>query len=150
MNEALRIQQEIKKYEGELVVDSEKLIDEDVSSNGRRIYHGDTLEEKQIRNVLDVALEADCVEVISNFIKYQIGRARQDEKWKFGGFGDALINKVSQGGFIYKIANEKIVPTLRQKDRTGQYNLNPVWLKLVRLYLGYLNRHFYYRKNENQ
>jgi hypothetical protein len=142
MNESLRIQNAIKKHESELIKDAQKLVDD---SN---IFKNDNFEESQLRNVLEVANQTECVEVVENFILYQIGRDAKDKdkwKWKFNEFGESLVKKIKESGKVYGIA-DKIVKELKQRDSKGTYNLDEVWLKLTCLYLGYLNRYFIYRK----
>ena len=138
MNEAIRIQNAIKKHEGELVKDAQKLVD------GSNIFKSSDFEESQLRNVLEVANQTECVEVVENFILYQIGRDTSGKKWKYRGFGKSLVDKIKSEK-VYGNA-DKIVKELKRKDSKGNYDLDEVWLKLTRLYLGYLNRYFIYRK----
>ncbi len=135
MNETLKIQNAIKKHEGELVKDAQQLVDD---SN---IFKSGDFEESQLRNVLEVANQTECVEVVENFILYQIGRDSSGKKWKYRGFGESLVDKIKSGR-VYGIT-DKIVKELKLQDS----KVDEVWLKLTRLYLGYLNRYFIYRKN---
>ena len=138
MSEILKIQKAIKEHESELVKDAQKLVDD---SN---IFKNENFEESQLRNVLEVANQTECVEVVENFILYQIGRDSNDKKkwkWKYNGFGKSLVDKIKESEIVYGIADE-IVKELKLKDS----KIDGVWLKLTRLYLGYLNRYFIYRK----
>ena len=51
------------------------------------------LERSQFDNVLGVATESGSVEVVKNFIRYQIGR-KDGAGWRHGGFGLGLIEDV--------------------------------------------------------
>ncbi|MFV9504099.1 MAG: hypothetical protein AB4911_05980 [Oscillochloridaceae bacterium umkhey_bin13] len=51
-----------------------------------------SLEESQLRNLLNVAVRYPQVEVIANFIRYQIGRKERDWGVKPGDFGHAVIS----------------------------------------------------------
>ncbi|MBC8234826.1 hypothetical protein H8E77_35220 [bacterium] len=135
MNETLKIQNAIKKHEGELVEDAQQLVDDSNIFNKSADF-----EESQLRNVLEVANQTECVEVVENFILYQIGRDSSGKKWKYGGFGESLVDKIKSGR-VYGIS-DKIVKELKLQDS----KVDEVWLKLTRLYLGYLNRYFIYRK----
>jgi len=144
----MKKQREIKQKSGELIRKAQELIDKEV--NGLHIYDKktegnkkkDILEENQIRNVLDVALVADCEEVIEVFIKYQIGRSGENSKWRFGNFGELLVKSMKKD--IYDIAAQ-IAGELQLSD--NEIEINDIWLRLIKLYLGYMNRYFYYKKN---
>jgi hypothetical protein len=133
MQQRLQIQNEIKKIEGKLITKAMELID------SKQPFQ--SMEENQIRNVLDVALMTDCVEVIDVYIKYQIGRSKPNEKWRFGNFGDSLIIQIKE----LKEKAKEIADFSEIKTA-----IEPIWLQLTRLYLGHLNHYFYYRKKERE
>ncbi|MDQ1328841.1 MAG: hypothetical protein QG641_2127 [Candidatus Poribacteria bacterium] len=111
------------------------------------------MEENQIRNVLDVASESLHVEVVTNFIRYQIGRSGIGEKWQYGDFGEKVIKDIESGivkecakSAVYK-TTEEIMKSIGSVD---QEHLNSIaYVRLTALYLGYLNRAFYYCKKGN-
>jgi hypothetical protein len=166
MQKQLRIQSEIRKREGDLITDVQRLIDCPYACRRGRdgriescekydpdkhagvlreyIYTGKILEEKQMRNVLDVALETGCVEVIEVFIKYQIGRSSGYTGWKFGDFGKCLAQRIGKDGFVHREAGE-IARKLKVNDR-----IDSIWLQLTQLYLGHLNRYYYYQKKKDE
>lgn len=127
----LQIQNKIRDTEGKLITKAMELID------SKQPFL--SMEENQIRNVLDVALMTDCVEVVDVYIKYQIGRSKPNEKWRFSNFGDSLIIQIKE----LKEKAKEIADFLKIKT-----DMDPIWLQLTRLYLGHLNRYFYYRKKE--
>jgi hypothetical protein len=95
------------------------------------------LEDKQIRNVIAVADDTQSVAVVDNFIKYQIGRSKENEGWRFGenggvGFGEALREDLAQ---LREWAWQKA---------TGEVTAEDLEIRLVRRYLGYLARYFKY------
>ncbi|MHA1796770.1 MAG: hypothetical protein ACTSUK_11715 [Promethearchaeota archaeon] len=138
MKEKLKIQKAIKKQEGGLVTDAKKLIET------TKIFDKDKgLEEGQIRNVLNVALESDCVEVVENFIYYQIGRSK---KWSFNKFGESLAMKIrkNEKDSTYETAKQIVLEAGIKENK--EHWINDTWHQLTKLYLGYLNRYFYYQK----
>ncbi len=144
----LQLRRQLDIYEGDLVEGAQKLIDR------YKIYKKKhDMEENQIRNVLNVAANTKSVEVIEAFIQYQIGRSKENTKWasKSEGnticFGDALICELEklQGG------NEKVNASIIAREVDAANDLrrhNEIWWRLARLYLGYLNWYFIYRKKE--
>ena len=104
------------------------------------------MEENQIRNVLDVAVESNHVEVVTNFVRYQIGRSDAGKKWQYRNFGESVIQDIEQG--IVKecasLASQKAFDEIiKRKGNVDQRSLNDIaYAKLTALYLGYLNRAF--------
>ena len=101
----------------------------------------DKMEVNQIQNLLAVAQETDSVEVVKNFIRYQIGRDGGRASWgrsmKGPAFGDRLIDELDK---LEKIA-KSIVPA-----DSDSLLAERAWMKLCRLYIGHLRRYFYYKK----
>lgn len=112
--------------------------------------HRTAMEESQFRNLLNVALETSSVDVITNFIRYQIGRS--PNVWGRGAkdFGPTLIRDIETGE-VYKAA-EHIKQDLGQK--VGADHVDEVfqraYLRLTRLYLGYAMRVFYFCKKREE
>jgi hypothetical protein len=98
---------------------------------------GAKMKDNQLRNLLNVSVETDSIEVIRNFIRYQMGRSRQE--WK-SEFGQNVLDTITTKLFDVTATCLKTLPEeLRTKDFEKQ-----IYLKLTRLYLGYLQRSFYY------
>lgn len=96
------------------------------------------LEDKQIRNLMAVAEQTQSVAVVDNFIKYQIGRK---EEWRSGG----------NGGFGEAIRKDLAWLQNTAKDRAkGGVKAEELAIRLVRRYLGYLNRHFKYVQTQQE
>jgi hypothetical protein len=95
------------------------------------------LEDKQIRNVMAVADETHSVAVVDNFIKYQIGRHKENEGWRFSG-------KEGQGfGEVVREDLASLRETAKRQE-SDQVKAEELAIRLVRRYLGYLNRYFKY------
>jgi hypothetical protein len=109
------------------------------------VLRNDTrLEENQLRNLVNVALESGSVEVVVNFIRYQIGRSGNAWGTREDDFGHMVIQDLR--GRVHELA-EKAVETLRGKDIPVDEALrDEAYVRLMQLYLGYLNRVFYYAK----
>lgn len=142
----LLLKKEIQKVSGELVEGAQKLADD------TQFYHQENdFKENQIRNVMNVAAECGSVLVVTNFIKYQIGRTTSKDKgWKYNGFGKKLIEKLEEvlKGLAEKVVREANQETKGFSEADTIIETQEVWLELVRLYLGYLNRYFKYRQKE--
>ncbi|ODH03186.1 hypothetical protein HUN01_06290 [Nostoc edaphicum CCNP1411] len=97
--------------------------------------YGD-LEESQFRNLVRVSDTTESAEVIKNFIRYQVGR---DKKWGRG--KESLAEKIIEDidGSIKK--NAQIIAECCQTD------FKPIWLEMIRRYLGYGARHLKYKRD---
>jgi len=124
----LLIRAKIDEIEDELVRRAEQVVQKCRGITGK-------LEDKQLRNVEAVAAETESVAVVDNFIKYQIGRAKEGEGWRFGpdqGFGEAVRQDLE---WLKEQAGGKAGGGVTAKD---------LEIRLVRRYLGYLTRYFKY------
>jgi len=97
------------------------------------------MRENQIRNVLSVAVETPSVEVITNFIRYQMGRSSQGKTWLYNSFGQQVIADIE--GSLAEAA-KRVTSAVGEPDEKAVSQ--DAHLMLTRLYLGYLNRCFYY------
>ena len=123
----LEVQRAIRQSEDDLVTWIQDALD--------KTKYGD-LEESQFRNLVRVSDTTDSAEVIKNFIRYQIGR---DKKWGRG--QESLAERIIQDidGNIKKTAG--IIAECSQID------FKPIWLELIRRYLGYGSRHLKYLRD---
>jgi hypothetical protein len=127
LQKQLKIQKGIRLVEDDLVIWIQTALD--------KTSYGD-LEEAQFRNLVRVADTTDSAEVIKNFIRYQVGR---DRKWGRG--RDSLAEKIiSDIDSNIKKAAEKIADS-------HQADYKPIWLELIRRYLGYGARHLKYKRD---
>jgi hypothetical protein len=123
----LQVQRAIRQSEDDLVIWIQDALD--------NTKYGD-LEESQFRNLVRVADTTDSAEAIKNFIRYQVGR---DKKWGRGkeSLAERLILDID--GNIKKTAG--IIAECSQID------FKPIWLELIRRYLGYGSRHLKYLRD---
>ena len=128
----LKVQKGIRDAEDELVEAIQKLLDD-------RSSYGD-LEESQFRNLVRVSDTTDSPEVIKNFILYQVGR---DRKWGRGqnSLAQKIIEDVNK---LIKRKAEEIAGAAKVD------NFKPIWIELIRRYLGYGVRYLtYLRQGES-
>lgn len=123
----LQVQRAIRQSEDDLVTWIQDALD--------TTKYGD-LEESQFRNLVRVSDTTDSAEVIKNFIRYQVGR---DKKWGRGkeSLAERLIQDID--GNLKKTAG--IIAECSQID------FKPIWLELIRRYLGYGSRHLKYLRD---
>lgn len=122
---ALQVQRSILQAEDELV----KAIQEALKV---RESYGD-LEESQFRNLVRVADTTESAEVIKNFLRYQQGR---DRKWGRG--KNSLAERIIQDIDQNLKTNAEIIAECNQTD------FKPIWIELIRRYLGYGARYLKY------
>ncbi|KPV54142.1 hypothetical protein SE17_05525 [Kouleothrix aurantiaca] len=106
------------------------------------------MEESQLRNLLNAALESRSVEVTTNFIRYQIARKERDWDTSLNGFGHTIIQHIVKS---LKTTADDIVSDLgndsTDADRAWFQSKNSdIHVRLMHLYLGYVNRVFYFYK----
>lgn len=120
----LQVQKGIRQAEDDLVIWIQEALEKSKYGN---------LEESQFRNLVRVSDTTESPEVIKNFIRYQTGR---DKKWGRG--KDSLAEKI-----IQDIDSEikKAAQIIAECSRT---DYKPIWLELIRRYLGYGSRHLKY------
>lgn len=126
----LQVQKDIRKAEDDLVTWIQDALD--------KTKYGD-LEEAQFRNLVRVSDTTDSAEVIKNFLRYQVGR---DKKWGRG--KDSLAERIVQD------IDGKIRKTSEDIAKGWQIDFKPIWLELIRRYLGYGSRHLKYLKDGNK
>lgn len=139
MQQELAISQAIDKTMNENLRQMQKLLDDS------RIWDGN-MEVSQIQNLLSVAQETGSVEVVKNYIRYQIGRDGRSDSWRrrIGTgptFGDQIIGELDR--------LQKIAATIAPAD-AGDEARDRTWMLLARRYLGYLRWYFYYKKRSKE
>ena len=104
------------------------------------------MEESQLRNLLNAAIESRSTEVVINFIRYQI--ARNGSAWGTASdsFGHSVILDLNTAlptwyeAMLAFVGKQSDAPEIRPEER------EKALVRLMQLYLGYLNRAFYYGK----
>jgi hypothetical protein len=105
------------------------------------------MQESQFRNVLNVARETSSVDVVTNFIRYQIGRTPSVWGTQPTAFGPTLIRDIEDGAVVQaaQTVRDAVQAHLRtDADISGVFE--DAYIRLTRLYLGYAMRVFYYGK----
>lgn len=116
------------------------------------LLEGSGMEKNQIRNVLNVAEETRSPAVVTNFIRYQIGRSRTGQAWQHQGFGLHVIDDIEREGKVVDQAAQDAVAYARDliAQRGGQADEAELGRKarqqLMCYYLGFLHRAFYFGK----
>lgn len=135
----LRINREIDGSMNELLVEMQRFVD------NTRIWES-RMEEHQMTNLVGVAGQTGSVEVVKNFVRYQIGRDTRNENWRWRvgsvkNFGEQVVDKLDElRGMAEGIVAGASNPTAGERD------VDRVWMSLCRVYLGHLSRYFYYKK----
>ncbi|MCU0544435.1 MAG: hypothetical protein MUE44_20045 [Oscillatoriaceae cyanobacterium Prado104] len=128
----LEVQRSIRQVEDDLVIWIQDALNTcEYGQSGK-----EKLEESQFRNLVRVADTTDSAEVIKNFIRYQVGR---DTKWGRG--EQSLAERIIQDieGNIKNSAG--IIAECSQTD------FKPIWLEMIRRYLGYGSRYLKYLRD---
>jgi hypothetical protein len=120
-----------------------------------KLQHHARMEKNQLRNLLNVAVQSRSVEVVINFIRYQI--ARNESAWGKGpeDFGHQVIEDIRSAvkGFAATTVTE-VQAHLAAAEQLGQAEAEALhqaaYVRLTQLYLGYLNRAFYYGKETGE
>ncbi|MEI2583522.1 hypothetical protein [Scytonema sp. PRP1] len=126
----LQVQKGIRQAEDELVIWIQEALD--------KAKYGD-LEESQFRNLVRVSDTTESVEAIKNFIRYQVGR---DKKWGRG--KESLAEKIIED------IDSNIKKTAQIIAECCQTDFKPIWLELIRRYLGYGARHLKYLRDKDK
>jgi len=110
------------------------------------LKNNNRMEESQLRNLLNVAVESRSREVVINFIRYQIARSGSAWGTGPGDFGHKVIDDIQSK---VKTCTEQAVKYVQ--DRVGSSAAveslhDEAYIRLIQLYLGYLQRAFYYGK----
>jgi len=109
------------------------------------LLEGSGMDKNQIRNVLNVAEESRSLAVVTNFIRYQLGRSQTGPAWRKNGFGLRVIEQIEASEGI--VAKQTRAARERAQEQIGdvpQKAIDDLRYDLMRYYLGYLNRAFYY------
>lgn len=112
----------VEREKDHLVEMVESFIEEQNEKGGLPEDSNRGLGNTQFQDLVGKAGSTRSVKEIINFIRYQVGRDKKKEGWGHNNFGQNLIRKIEE---VSKMAGND--PELR--------------IQLVRLFLGYLQRH---------
>lgn len=128
----LQVRKGIRQAEDDLVI----WIQEALDSCQYGKFGKEELEESQFRNLVRVSDTTDSAETIKNFIRYQVGR---DKKWGRG--KESLAERIIQD------IDGSIKKTAQVIAECSQVDFKPIWIELIRRYLGYGSRYLKYLKD---
>jgi hypothetical protein len=131
---ALKLQNEIDKRMGDLVIAGEDLIQQLGDSVTQ-------IKEAQFRNVMAVANSAPHTAIVTSFIRYQMGRRETQRAWKETGLGDRLINLIDSS--MAELAKAAV-------GKSGFGDPSEVQMQLTRLLLGFMNRRYVYEYDQRR
>jgi hypothetical protein len=120
------------------------------------LLEGSNMEKNQIRNVLNVAEETNSVAIVTNFIRYQIGRSRTGQEWQHQGFGLRVADDIEREGWVVHQATQDAVSyaqdlIAQRGEQADEAELTrKARQKLMRYYLGFLNWAFYFGVQTNE
>jgi hypothetical protein len=128
----LALQNMIRRYMGRLVRAAER---------DAALLEGARMDKSQLQNVLNVAEESRSVEVVTNFILYQIGRAGVGNRWQHNNFGVSIVAQIVKPEGVIEQTAQAIRDKLAKDDYTLSDDvISDLRYELMRYYLGYLLR----------
>jgi hypothetical protein len=127
MSLSLKERRQIAGYQGKLVELAEEAVE-------RASGIGGELDPSQLHNVSGIAAGSECVQVVTNFIKYQMGR--KPKAWGHGDFGQEVIKHING----LKKKAEHIAG-----EHAPDEKVDAVWIELCRSFWGYVIRYFKFR-----
>jgi len=135
----MAIQHAVEQFTNEIIRCMRDLVDETDVVNSR-------MEKHQIGNLLSVALETPSVELVKNFIRYQIGRDISRTSWRKNDFGEKLVQALDQLRDDAEVMARDRSIARHLGDEVQDQDIDELWIEMTRQYLGQLNRYFYYKK----
>ncbi|MBX7223826.1 MAG: hypothetical protein K1Y36_28180 [Blastocatellia bacterium] len=136
----VRLRNEIKKVEGKLVTEAVQLLD-----NYNPTSFGNEFGKSQLKNLQNIANQTEAIEVITNFIRYQMGRER-NSGWNQADshgtrFGESFIARIE------KTIPERILTLIKGEIDDSQKQ--SIQIELTRRFIGYACRQFTYLRGAN-
>lgn len=136
MREELLIRRYVdEKLDEVLILNIQQLLKTTRIQNNRRMGRS------QFSGLQNVARDTASVQVILNWLRYQIGR---QASWRDGDFGPKLLNILDET--LYSEAKNIAEDIIKENEgyysdkRTVNRLLRKVWLMLIRQYVGQLQR----------
>lgn len=114
-----------------------------------QLLKGSAMRQSQLRNVLNTALNTESLELVANFIRYQIGRS---SAWQQANFGEELIAALHEKGAVGQAAmhvahDPRVQQALGTQMSTADVQ-HRAHVLLARRFLGELNRAFAYADSQ--
>jgi hypothetical protein len=140
----LLTRQQVATKANDLARQSRKLMD-DV-----QVFESDDMDKTQLSTLLGVALDADGVDVIVNYIYYQVGRDDKRRKWGYKQFGQKLIERLNELKAEAGVLAQNVLSQLPEGEVDEETLAEDIWLALTREAIGQLHRYFVFRKTERE
>lgn len=133
LQKELKINQAVDDRMNEILRQMQEMLD------ASKVWEGG-MEVSQMQNLLAVAQETNSVEIVINYIRYQIGRDSNKSSWRRGSsldsaFGEQVIAALNK--------LQEIAESITGSDPAAAER---AWMTLTRRYLGYMHRYFYFKK----
>jgi hypothetical protein len=98
----------------------------------------------QFSQLSAVAMESDAVPVVVNYLRYQIGRSKPREAWRWNGVGMAVVSVLENEmqELARQTANRAASRVAGRRDTATPLQLNRAWIAVVRRFLALLSRRF--------
>ena len=138
----LAVQRGVELDMNRMIRDMKNLVDESGVVRSR-------MEKNQFSNLLAVTLETPSVELVKNWILYQVGRDSKGNSWRSRNFGQDLVTRLDN----LREQAESIAGDAQRSlglDRPAEADIEAVWIEMVRRYVGQLNRYFCYKKESSK
>jgi hypothetical protein len=136
ISQALALQEALKVEMDELVR---------AATQAAVLLESGKIQKSQLQNVLNVAEESESVAVVTNFIRYQMGRGDTGKDWQHNGFGLHVIRDITddEGPVRQTLDNvlNRVSARLGEEAVTDDLRRH-AHVELMRYYLGYLARAF--------
>lgn len=102
---------------------------------------------KQLHNLIATATETNSMEIVKDFVRYQMGRDEGRKHWRKlqeqSTLGEAVLDEIDQlkerASFLIREAKLRKVTPANEKTE-----INRVWALLVRRFVAYLEHSFTY------
>ena len=126
-----------------LVLGAEAWLDELDDARAPRLSHS------QLRNLIAIAMETESPAVVTNYIRYQIGRAGRNDPWikpesAGGTTGDRLIGELETGTVQEALAMVEGTLEKRGAATLDGETSRRARIELIRHFLGFASRYLKY------
>lgn len=98
----------------------------------------------QFSQLLAVAMENSAVPVVTNYLRYQIGRSSQGTLWRWQGLGKALTDMLEGEFYVLaqQTARRAATASKGKHQEATQAQIAAAWIAITRRFLALLSRRF--------
>jgi hypothetical protein len=120
------------------------------NATAAKLRESPRMEESQLRNLLNASIESGSIEVVINFIRYQIARSGSAWGTAPDSFGHTVIRDLRETLPLWTDKVMAFVQAQKDSPALSDDERSRIEVRLMQLYLGYLNRAFYYGKKTGE